>query len=65
MALATQYMNENATCVFPVENRALLDMVNAQLNEKDSVETIKYVSSCQPYQDMNSIIANMLLHLTR
>lgn len=65
MALATQYLNENATCVFPVENRALLDIVNAQLKEKDSKETLKRVSSCQPYEDMNGIIANMILHLTR
>lgn len=65
MALATQYLNESATCVFPIENRALLDIVNSQLKETSSVETLRYVSGCQPYQDMNSIIANMLLHLTR
>lgn len=65
MALATQYLNRYGTCVFPVENTALLDIVNTQLNERDSEETMKYVSGCQPYQDMNSIIANMMLHLTR
>lgn len=65
MALATQYLSEYATCVFPVENRALLDIVNSQLKQRSSEETLKYVSGCQPYQDMNSIISNTLLHLTR
>lgn len=65
MALSTQYLNQTATCVFPIENRALQGIVNMQLNERNSAETIKYVTGCQPYQDMNSIIANMLLHLTR
>lgn len=66
MALTTQYLIENATCVFPMENRALLDIIKAQLREiAVSDETLKFFGGCQPYEDVNSIISNMLLHLTR
>jgi len=63
--LATQELVEHATCVLPVENKALLDMCNAQINKRDNIGQIKYNTSCRPFQDMNSIIVNMLLHLTR
>lgn len=65
MALATQYINETASCVFPIENRALLDIVKKQLGDRHSEETAKFVSGCRPYEDMNQVIVNMLLHLTR
>ncbi|XP_060526890.1 tubulin epsilon chain-like [Cylas formicarius] len=53
MALATYRMLENAVCVFPVENRALLEIVNRK-------------SRCgeRSYRAMNDIIVEMLLHLT-
>jgi len=63
--LATQELIEHATCVFPVENKALLDICNTQMNKRENTNQINYNASCKPFQDMNSIIANMLLHLTR
>ena len=62
--LATQELIEYATCVFPVENKSLLDICNAQLNRKENMDQIKYNVSCKPFQDMNSIVVDMLLHLT-
>ncbi|KAL0122023.1 hypothetical protein PUN28_007073 [Cardiocondyla obscurior] len=62
--LATQELVEHATCVFPVENKALLDICNNQLKKRDNTGQMNYNASCKPFQDMNSIIVNMLLHLT-
>ncbi|KAJ8665318.1 hypothetical protein QAD02_006980 [Eretmocerus hayati] len=63
--LSTRELIEHATCVFPTENRALQDMCNIHLHsKKENVDQEKYNASCLPYQDMNSIIVNMLLHLT-
>lgn len=63
--LATQELIEYATCVFPIENTSLLDICDAQLKKKENIDQINYNISCKPFQDMNSIIVNMLLHLTR
>ncbi|XP_034181458.1 tubulin epsilon chain isoform X2 [Osmia lignaria lignaria] len=63
--LATQELIEHATCVFPIENTSLLDICNAQLRKKENINQLNYNISCKPFQDMNSIIVNMLLHLTR
>jgi len=63
--LATQELVEHATCVFPVENKALLDICNAQVNKCENTTQMNYNALCKPFQDMNSIIVNMLLHLTR
>ena len=64
--LATQKLIEHATCVFPAENRALQDMCSAYINSRrENDDQAKYNASCLPFQDMNSIIVNMLLHLTR
>ncbi|XP_018052607.1 PREDICTED: tubulin epsilon chain-like [Atta colombica] len=62
--LATRELIEYATCVLPVENKALLDICNAQINKRDNTGQTNYNASCKPFQDMNSIIVNMLLHLT-
>lgn len=62
--LATQELIEHATCVFPVENKALLDICNSQMNKRENTNQMNYNASCKPFHDMNSIIANMLLHLT-
>ncbi|XP_058804467.1 tubulin epsilon chain-like isoform X2 [Phymastichus coffea] len=63
--LATRELIEHATCVFPAENRALQDMCNVYMNSKrENIDQAKYNASCLPFQDMNSIIVNMLLHLT-
>jgi len=51
--------------VLPVENKALLDICNVQINKRDNAGQINYNASCRPFQDMNSIVVNMLLHLTR
>ncbi|XP_076624810.1 tubulin epsilon chain [Colletes latitarsis] len=62
--LATRELIEYATCVFPVENTSLLDICTSQLNKKENMDQINYNVSCRPFQDMNSIVVNMLLHLT-
>lgn len=62
--LATRELIEHATCVFPAENKALLEICNAQMFRKDNADQALYNGSCLPFQDMNSIIVNMLLHLT-
>ncbi|XP_003695347.2 tubulin epsilon chain isoform X1 [Apis florea] len=62
--LATRELIDYATCVFPIENEALIDICNAQLRKKENMDQINYNISCKPFQDMNSIIANILLHLT-
>ncbi|RLU22574.1 hypothetical protein DMN91_004852 [Ooceraea biroi] len=61
--LATRELIEHATCVFPVENKALLDICNAQM-KRENTGQMNYNASCRPFQDMNSIVVNMLLHLT-
>lgn len=61
MGFATKELLDNATCVFPVENRALLDIVGRQA-QKRSGDT-NFV--CTPFDEMNSVIVNMLLHVTR
>ncbi|KAJ8973737.1 hypothetical protein NQ317_012877, partial [Molorchus minor] len=60
MGFATQELLDNATCVFPVENRALLDMISRQTK----VRNMENISLNSPFDDMNSIIVNMLLHVT-
>ncbi|XP_033213460.1 tubulin epsilon chain-like isoform X1 [Belonocnema kinseyi] len=62
--LATKELTDHATCVFPTENKALQDICYAQMNRKENSDQAKYNASCRPFQDMNSIIVNMLLHLT-
>ncbi|KAH0950172.1 hypothetical protein HN011_003210 [Eciton burchellii] len=62
--LATRELIEHATCVFPVENKALLDICHAQMNKRENTSQMNYNTSCKPFQDMNSIVVNMLLHLT-
>ncbi|XP_050491479.1 tubulin epsilon chain-like isoform X2 [Bombus huntii] len=62
--LSTRELIDYATCVFPIENESLLDICNAQLKIKSNTDQINYNISCKPFQDMNSIVANMLLHLT-
>ncbi|KAJ8937450.1 hypothetical protein NQ314_011839 [Rhamnusium bicolor] len=61
MAFATKELLNNATCVFPVENRALLDIISRQAKNQN----VNHISLYAPFEDMNSIIVNMLLHVTR
>lgn len=63
MGFSTQELLKHATCVFPVENRALLDITFKQSNR--FCDNYKYPSSFKPFEDMNSIIVDMVLHLTR
>lgn len=61
MAFATQELLEHATCVFPVENRALLDIAlrhNGRYSAKNNFSLFR------PFEDINKIIVDMLLHLT-
>ncbi|RZC32810.1 tubulin epsilon chain, partial [Asbolus verrucosus] len=62
MAFATQELLNSATCVFPIENCALLDIALRQTNRYDS--SYKHISLFKPFEDMNSIIVDMVLHLT-
>ncbi|CAK9800323.1 Tubulin epsilon chain [Anthophora quadrimaculata] len=62
--LATKELVEHATCVFPIENESLLNICNTQLKQKNNRDQINYNSWCKPFQDMNSVVVNMLLHLT-
>ncbi|KOC70391.1 Tubulin epsilon chain [Habropoda laboriosa] len=62
--LATKELIEYATCVFPIENESLLDICNTQLKQKNNRDQINYNIWCKPFQDMNSIVVNVLLHLT-
>lgn len=64
VALATDQLIEHGSCVFPIENRALLRIVST-LTEDRTKDTARYMATCRPFQDLNSIIVNMLLHLTR
>uniref|UniRef100_A0A1Y1NIM8 Tubulin/FtsZ GTPase domain-containing protein n=1 Tax=Photinus pyralis TaxID=7054 RepID=A0A1Y1NIM8_PHOPY len=58
MALATRHLIESATCVFPIENRALFDIVTQTLYRQSSIVEFR------PFFDMNNLVTNMLLHLT-
>ncbi|KAI4500990.1 hypothetical protein M0802_003793 [Mischocyttarus mexicanus] len=62
--LATKELIEHATCVFPAENKELLKMCETQIRNKDNMDQANFNALCLPFQDMNSIIVNMLLHLT-
>ncbi|XP_048505221.1 tubulin epsilon chain-like isoform X2 [Athalia rosae] len=62
--LATRELIDHATCVFPAENKALLEICNAQMLKRENADQALYNGTCRPFQDMNSIIVNMLLHLT-
>nr|CAD7201719.1 unnamed protein product [Timema douglasi] len=65
VTLATRELSRHATCVFPVHNKALMDICDRLRSGVESTETAKFVATCKPFQDMNSIVVNMLLHLTR
>lgn len=65
MALCTKKMSDFAHCIFPIENRSLLEIANKQSKNIHSMDTIRFLARCKPFQDMNSIIVNMLLHLSR
>ncbi|EEZ99070.2 Tubulin beta-3 chain-like Protein [Tribolium castaneum] len=63
MAFATEQLLESATCVFPVENRALLDIALRHTG-RYSARNKTYFSPFRPFEDMNKIIVDMILHLT-
>lgn len=65
MALCTKKLSDFGNCVLPIENRALLEIVSKQSKNSHSMDTVLFLASCKPFQDMNSIIVNMMLHLTR
>ncbi|KAF5299262.1 hypothetical protein FQA39_LY02435 [Lamprigera yunnana] len=58
VALSTEQLIEHANCVFPVENRALIDIISQHKYKKSTI--VEY----QPFEDMNNLISKMLLHLT-
>jgi tubulin epsilon len=63
MAFATQELLSSATCVFPVENRSLLDITLKQTGRYTNSRGD--LSPFRPFEDMNKIIVDMILHLTR
>jgi hypothetical protein len=63
MAFATQELLGSATCVFPVENRSLLDITLKQTGRYTNSRGD--LSPFRPFEDMNKIIVDMILHLTR
>lgn len=65
MALATKELINHASCVIPIENRTLLDIISHQGKNKHSLDTMSFIAKSKPFQDMNSIIVNLLLNLTR
>ncbi|KAJ9598586.1 hypothetical protein L9F63_010715 [Diploptera punctata] len=64
VVLATRELTEHASCVFPVDNKALLEICSSLKSSRDSQGIAGYIAKCKPFQDMNSIVVNMLLHLT-
>ncbi|XP_021919419.1 tubulin epsilon chain-like [Zootermopsis nevadensis] len=64
VALATRELTHHASCVFPVDNKALSDICSRLKSSKDKHGVAGYIAACKPFQDMNSIVVNMLLHLT-
>lgn len=64
VVLATRELTHHASCVFPVDNKALLDICSRLKSSKDKHGVAGYIAACKPFHDMNSIVVNMLLHLT-
>ncbi|KAK3915072.1 Tubulin epsilon chain [Frankliniella fusca] len=64
VVLATNILLEYATCVLPADNKSLLDICAYLQNKKESNESAKAVAASSPYEDMNSVIVNMLLNFT-
>ncbi|XP_015435999.1 PREDICTED: tubulin epsilon chain [Dufourea novaeangliae] len=62
--LATRELLEHATCVFPADNTSLMEICTLQSKKRENMDQINYNVSCRPFHDMNSIVVNMLLHLT-
>ncbi|PNF27212.1 Tubulin epsilon chain [Cryptotermes secundus] len=64
VVLATRELTHHASCVFPVDNKALLDICSRLKSSGNKHGVAGYIAACKPFQDMNSIVVNMLLHLT-
>ncbi|XP_050304010.1 tubulin epsilon chain-like isoform X2 [Anthonomus grandis grandis] len=62
--LATQKLLEHATCVFPVENRCLLNIVNTKYRKTFMGKGGPHLTMFSATDDMNRIVVDMLLHLT-
>ncbi|XP_073390075.1 uncharacterized protein [Physcomitrium patens] len=66
--LSTMALTEHADCVLPLENQALLDIIR----KNDAIGKKKQNSAAErwspkvtkPFDEMNSIASNLLLHLT-
>lgn len=70
--LAMHQLTEFADCVLPVENQSLLDIC-AKINKSQHKSAVKAKTAVteaagqekqKPWDKMNNIVANMLLHLT-
>ncbi|XP_075216962.1 tubulin epsilon chain-like isoform X3 [Lycorma delicatula] len=57
IAFTLRKLTEHASCVFPVDNKALSDICSR-------LKPSREISPWIPYSDINSVIAKMLLHLT-
>lgn len=51
--------------IYIVLIQSLLDICAYLQNRKESVESAKLVAASNPYEDMNSVVVNMLLNFTR
>ncbi|XP_024945879.1 tubulin epsilon chain isoform X2 [Cephus cinctus] len=58
------HVDRFVSSVYPAENKALLEICNVQMDKKENIDQGKYNATCKPFQDMNSVIVNMLLHVT-
>ncbi|XP_044756015.1 tubulin epsilon chain-like [Coccinella septempunctata] len=62
--LATQYLARHATCVFPAENRALQDLCDRRRLTTRSEDARGCWSVAGTFDDLNSILVKLLLHVT-
>ncbi|GFR26435.1 tubulin epsilon chain [Trichonephila clavata] len=65
--LANSRLSNFADCVFPFQNKALIDVCNKALKMKRLHPTIirsRTKSQSKPFDEMNDIIANTILNLT-
>ncbi|XP_066996275.2 tubulin epsilon chain isoform X1 [Anabrus simplex] len=57
--LSMKELTDHASCVLPVDNKALLDICSRLRSGHGSSDMPK-----KPFDDMNTVVVNMLLHLT-
>lgn len=56
-------LNEHADCVLPIENQALLNIVQQKINSRTN-QMKNASASSNAFADMNNIVAHLLTNLT-